>query len=309
MKRVFAVAPYNHGINFKMQVYNAWVKMGGKTMTSHYPPHLLHGFAYKKELPSIWKSKRKAELRFVEPVSISFDTFPDYTHYEIIPMIWDCWPMYFEKTCQWFIKHNVRTAIFTSSQTADRMKERFPEMNILSITEGIDTSKYKEGKNLNERSIDLLEFGRRNKIVFDVSLPQNYTHLYSKNGEHLFKTEQDLVNGLADSKITVCYPRCDTQPERAGDIETSTQRYWEAMLSRIVIVGRAPKELVNLIGYNPVIEIEREQQTEKIVEILDNIGHYQSLVDKSRKTAIDMGGWDLRIKEIQRFLLNKGYII
>jgi hypothetical protein len=42
---------------------------------------------------------------------------------------------------------------------------------------------------------------------------------------------------------------------------------------------------------------------------LDNIGHYQSLVDKSRKTAIDMGGWDLRIKEIQRFLLNKGYII
>ena len=81
------------------------------------------------------------------------------------------------------------------------------------------------------------------------------------------------------------------------------------MLSRIVIVGRAPKELVNLIGYNPVIEIEREQQTEKIVEILDNIGHYQSLVDKSRKTAIDMGGWDLRIKEIQRFLLNKGYII
>ena len=81
------------------------------------------------------------------------------------------------------------------------------------------------------------------------------------------------------------------------------------MLSRIVIVGRAPKELVNLIGYNPVIEIEREQQTEKIVEILDNIGHYQSLVDKNRKTAIDMGGWDLRIKEIQRFLLNKGYII
>lgn len=309
MKQVVAVAPYNHGINFKMQVYNAWVKTGGKTMSSHYPPHLFHGYAFNYELPSVWKYNKKAQLRFVEPVSISFDTFPDYARYEIIPMIWDCWPMYFEKTCQWFIKHNVRTAIFTSSQTADRMKERFPEMNILSITEGIDTSKYKEGKNLNERSIDLLEFGRRNKIVFDVSLPQNYTHLYSKNGEHLFKTEQDLVNGLADSKITVCYPRCDTQPERAGDIETSTQRYWEAMLSRIVIVGRAPKELINLIGYNPVIEIEREQQTEKIVEILDNIGHYQSLVDKSRKTAIDMGGWDLRIKEIQRFLLNKGYII
>ncbi len=90
MKRVFAVAPYNHGINFKMQAYDAWVKMGGKTMPSHYPPHLFHGYAFKKEIPTIWKSKKKAQLRFVEPVSISFDTFPEYAHYEIIPLIWDC---------------------------------------------------------------------------------------------------------------------------------------------------------------------------------------------------------------------------
>lgn len=307
MKHVYAVAPYNHGINFKMQVFDAWVKMGGKTMPSHYPPHLLHGFAFNKELPAIWRSKKKAQLRFVEPVSISFDTFPDYTHYEIIPMIWDCWPMYFEKTCQWFIKHNVRTAIFTSSQTADRMKERFPEMNILAITEGIDSSKYKEGKNLNERSIDLLEFGRRNKIVFDVNLPKKYTHLYSKNGEHLFKTEQDLVNGLADSKITICYPRCDTQPQKAGDIETLTQRYWEAMLSRIVIVGRAPKELIDLIGYNPVIEIGKENQKERIIDIINHINNYQSLVDRNKDTAKKMGSWDIRVRQIMDWLRSSGY--
>ncbi len=307
MKKVFAVAPYNHGVNFKMQVFDAWVKLGGRVMQSHYPPHLFHGYAFNHELPSIWKSKKKTQLRFVEPVSISFDTFPDYTHYEIIPMIWDCWPMYFEKTCQWFIKHNVRTAIFTSSQTADRMKERFPEMKILAITEGIDTSKYIEGKNLNERSIDLLEFGRKNKIVFDVNLPKNYTHLYSKNGEHLFKTEQDLVNGLADSKITVCYPRCDTQPQKAGDIETLTQRYWEAMLSRIVIVGRAPKELIDLIGYNPVIEIGKENQKERIIDIINHINNYQSLVDRNNDTAKKMGSWDIRARQIMDWLRSSGY--
>lgn len=309
MKRVFGVAPYNHGINFKMQVYDAWIKMGGKTMPSHYPWRAFHKFAFNYELPTFHKNEEIAQLRFVEPVSLSFDTFPDYARYEIIPLVWDCWPMYFEKTCHWFIKHHVRTAIFTSSQTADRMKKRFPEMNILAITEGIDTSKYNEGKNLNERSIDLLEFGRRNKKVFDVNLPPNYTHLYSKNGEHIFKTEQDLVNGLADSKITVCYPRCDTQPDKAGDIETLTQRYWEAMLSRIVIVGRAPKELTDLIGYNPVIEIGKDNQQNRIIEILDNIDNYQSIVDKNRRTAIDLGGWDLRIKEIQLFLQNNGYKI
>jgi hypothetical protein len=189
------------------------------------------------------------------------------------------------------------------------MKERFPEMNILSITEGIDTSKYKEGKNLNERSIDLLEFGRRNKKVFDVNLPQNYTHLYSKNGEHLFKTEQDLMNGLADSKITICYPSCDTQPQKAGDIETLTQRYWEAMLSQIVIVGRAPKELIDLIGYNPVIEIGKENQTERIIDIINHINNYQSLVDRNNDTAKKMGSWDIRVKQIMDWLKSTGYHI
>ena len=276
-------------------------------MSSHYPPHIFHGYAFNYELPSIWKSNKKAQLRFVEPVSISFDTFPDYACYEIIPLIWDCWPKYFEKTCSWFIKHDVRTAIFTSSQTADRMKKRFPQMNILTITEGIDTSKYKEGKNLNERSIDLLEFGRRNKKVFDVDLPSEYKHLYSKNGEHIFKTEHDLVNGLGDSKITVCYPRCDTQPGKAGDIETLTQRYWEAMLSRIIIVGRAPQELIDLIGYNPVIEIKRERQTEQIIDIIKHVEDYQTLVDKNRETALIKGDWGTRVGQITDWLNSLGY--
>ena len=308
-KTVFAVAPYNHGINFKMQVYDAWVKMGGNTMPAHYPWRVFHKFAFNYELPTFHKNEKIAQLRFVEPVSLSFDTFPDYARYEIIPLVWDCWPMYFEKTCHWFIKHDVKTAIFTSSQTADRMKKRFPQMNILTITEGIDTSKYNEGKKLNERSIDLLEFGRRNKKVFDVNLPSNYKHLYSKNGEHLFKTEQDLVNGLSDSKITVCFPRCDTQPQKAGDIETLTQRYWEAMLSKIVIVGRAPKELVDLTGYNPVIEIDKDYQEEQIIDIIEHIDNYQNLVNKNRSVAIKFGDWNSRTKQIMDWLYNCNYSI
>ena len=308
-KTVKAVAPYFHPgyLNFKTAPYEAWIKLRGQTAKTHYPTRRLHGMAYKYELPAAWKNKKEARLRFVEPVSLSFDTFPDYARYEIIPLIWDCWPKYFEKTCQWFIKHDVKSAIFTSSQTAEKMRERFPEMNILTITEGIDTSKYNEGENLNERSIDLLEFGRRNKKVFDVSLPLNYKHLYSKNGEHIFNTEQDLVDGLADSKITVCYPRCDTQPEKTGDIETLTQRYWEAMLSRIIIVGRAPKELTDLIGYNPVIELDKENATKQILDILAHISDYQELVDRNRKTALRLGDWALRMQDVMAWLQKCGY--
>ena len=108
---VKAVAPYIHhgGINFKTQAYKAWVKNGGRTAESFYPPRLFHGFFFRHELPIILRSDKEVRLRFVEPVSLSFDAFPDYIRYEIIPFIWDCWPCYFEKVCNWFKKHNIQT--------------------------------------------------------------------------------------------------------------------------------------------------------------------------------------------------------
>lgn len=308
MKKVVAVAPYNHGVNFKMQAYDAWVKMGGKTMLSHYPWRLFHRFAYNYEFPTIPKNNDIAQLRFVEPVSLSFDTFPDYTRYEIIPLVWDCWPIYFEKTCRWFVKHDVKTAIFTSSQTAERMRERFPQMNILTITEGIDTSKYQEGKLLKERDIDILEFGRNNNL-FKKGLPNNIKHICSNGKQKMFSTNEEFHGALKNSKITICFPRCDTNPEMAGDIETLTQRYWEAMLSRMIIVGRAPKELINLIGYNPVIEINARDSNNAIMDILNHINDYQSLVDRNRETAIIMSSWGIRVKIIKEWLHKTGYII
>jgi len=308
MKKVVAVAPYNHGVNFKMQVYDAWVKMGGETMPSHYPWRLFHRFAYNYELPTILKNKDIAQLRFVEPVSLSFDTFPDYARYEIIPLVWDCWPIHFEKTCHWFIKHDVKTAIFTSSQTAERMRERFPQMNLLTITEGIDTSKYQEGKLLKERDIDILEFGRNNNL-FKNGLPTNINHIFSNGKQKMFSTNEEFHAALENSKITICFPRCDTNPETAGDIETLTQRYWEAMLSRMIIVGRAPKELINLIGYNPVIEINDKDSNNSIIDILNHINDYQSLVDRNRETAIIMSSWGIRVQMIKEWLHKIGYII
>lgn len=306
MKKVVAVAPYNHGVNFKMQVYDAWVKMGGETMQSHYPWRQFCRFTYNYELPTIRKKNDIAQLRFVEAVSLSFDTFPDYARYEIIPLVWDCWPIYFEKTCRWFVNHDVKTAIFTSSQTAERMRERFPQMNILTITEGIDTSKYQEGKLLKEREIDILEFGRNNNL-FKKGLPANIKHICSNGKQKMFSTDQEFHAALENSKITICFPRCDTNPEIAGDVETLTQRYWEAMLSKIIIIGRTPKELIDLIGYNPIIKLDKNNEVENVRNIIINANNFQYLVDKNRNVALKVADWSLRIPIIMDFLKMCGY--
>lgn len=309
MKTVKAVAPYSHGINFKMQTCDAWTKAGGQTMRSHYPWRIFHRFAFDYELPTICKNKDIAQLRFVEPVSINFDTFPDYACHEIIPFIWDCWPRYFEKTCDWFKRHEVRTAIFTSSQTAERMRERFPEMNILWCPEGIDTSLYSEGKELKNREIDILEFGRSNRKVFKAELPSSIKHVCTmQDGKYIF-TNEELRQSMGDAKVTITLPRSITQPEVAGDIETLTQRYWECMLTRMVMVGHAPKELVDFIGYNPVIEIDTENPNGQINDILQHLADYRDLTNKNREVALQKGDWTARMQGVMDFLKGNGYRI
>lgn len=84
------------------------------------------------------------------------------------------------------------------------------------------------------------------------------------------------------------------------------------MLSRIVMVGHAPQELVDLIGYNPVIEVAIDESSEEnfrkeVKKILDHIEDYQPLVDRNRDVAVKMAPWELRMQYVKEWLVNLGY--
>lgn len=47
------------------------------------------------------------------------------------------------------------------------------------------------------------------------------------------------------------------------------------------MVGHAPQELIDFIGYNPVIELsDKISPEEQIADVIEHIEDYQSLVDK-----------------------------
>ena len=311
MKIVKAIPPYMYkgASNFKYYPCEAWEKIGGKVSRNFYPPQFLHSLIYRITLPSIFKNKREARLRFVSGYSIQFDTFPDYAFYEVIPLIWDCWPKQVESVAAFFRKHQVKTAIFTSSQTADVFRDLFPKMNIQTITEGIKIDLYSPGNVLSDRKIDILEIGRKDGNFFKTPLPEGINHIKTGNFARTFQSDEEFRAALADTKVTVTVPRCDVNPETAGNIETLTQRYWECMLSRIVMVGRAPKEFINLIGYNPVIDWDGNDASPLVSDILGNIGKYQNLVNRNYETAKKMASWEMRMKDIMIYLKNKGYSV
>ena len=307
MKKVVAVEPYWHNehLNFKHKAFDAWVECGGQHAPSHYPPKWLHSVISHISFPSILHNKKEARLRFVQPINFWLDAYPDYIFYEIIPVIWDCWAHVRDTTSKFFERYHVRTAVFTSSQTADMFREKYPDMNILTITEGIDTESYNEGSLLKERTIDLLEFGRDNHIL-ESEIP-GIRHFRNKKGQLLFRTNKEFTDALIETKIAITLPKSVTDPEYAKGIETLTQRYWECMLSRIVMFGHAPKELTELIGYNPVIKLDKENASDQILDILEHINNYQEFVNKNRETALRLGDWTLRIKQVMKWLRKCGY--
>ena len=310
MKIVKAIQPYtrHNGSNFKIPPYNEWVNNDGKVSRAIYPIRHLHGLAHKVELLSFNILSSQARLRFAEAFTINFDCWPDYLWCETIPFIWDCWPSMYDRIEKWFYKHNIRTAIFTSSITAEEIRQRCPNVNILHVTEGIDTSVYHAGGSLVKRSIDFLEYGSKQRNLFEKPL-EGINHVNSTSIITQMMTWDDLLNTMSDAKVTLALPRCDIDQEVTGGVETLTQRFWEGMLSRSVLVGRAPKELTDLIGYNPVITLDRQNAEDQIKDIITHIDDYQALVDKNREVALTMAPWNIRIKKIMNWLTELGYKI
>lgn len=308
VRHITAVAPCHQeiGSNFKESPFKAWKRIGGKVAQAHYPPKWLWGVPIHFDFPTIFQSKTKSKLRFAEACTIGFDCFPDYMCYEIIPIIWDCWPKYYDNVIYWLKKHKVRSAIFTASQTAKHVKEVLPKLNILVITEGIDSTPYHPGEKLIDRDIDLLEYGRIERNFFHEYI-EGINHVNVKNSKGRMSSWERLTLTISQSKICVALPRCDVDPIFTGGIETLTQRFWEGMLSRTLLIGRAPKELIDLIGYNPVITIDKDNSKQQVKNILAHIEEFQSLVDRNRETALRMGSWDLRMRQVMEWLKGLGY--
>lgn len=76
----------------------------------------------------------------------------------------------------------------------------------------------------------------------------------------------------------------------------------------MVMVGHAPQELIDFIGYNPVIELTDKIPAEELIaNVIEHIEDYQFLVDKNRETAERLGSWNMRMKWLMGELTNSYY--
>ena len=238
--------------------------------------------------------------------------FPKCYFAETIVYAFDCWPALYGRWERFFRRHRMRVAFFSARQSAEHFQRAVPVMESLWLPEAVESSLYRGDRPLGERGIDVLELGRRSApyhdaIVAPLAKSGRLHKFEATPGSIIFPTFEELVAGFADAKISVCFPSSMTHPQRSGDVETITHRYFESMAAGCVVVGRAPRELVDLFGYNPLIEADMTDPAGQLEAILRDIDAHAERVARNRARVMEVGTWDARVRTLLEQLKARGY--
>lgn len=313
-KQVYIIPPIsreNESVQFFMKWFaEACAQYGFPVFRRWHIPRLVRSVGFRLKCRFSLSHDEKVALLFPESFYSDYDIFPYGFFYEIIPVLWDVWPEYWPSLVKSLKRNRIKTLFVTSSQVAQFVKSNFPEINCFHLLEGINTDVYMKGEALSseKRNIDILEFGRNMHPLHEILLSMNMKNfVYQKDNKVIFPDTKSFREALSRSKVSICLPQCDTNPQRAKGVETLTQRYWECMLSRTLIWGRSPKELIEFMGYDPVIPINWSDPKRQMSDILAHIADYQSLVDRNYSFALNNASWTSRMPYIYNCLKNSGY--
>jgi hypothetical protein len=238
--------------------------------------------------------------------------FPQALWAETIPYMFDTWASNDHRYEKMARSLRMRLIFVTARQSAVRLNARLPGVDVIWMPEAVDLRHYSAAKPLGNRSIDVLELGRRwdhyHSLIVNHCAARGYTHKFEPTrGTLVFENRREFYAGMADTKISVCFPSSLTHPERSGDVETLTHRYLESMACGAVVLGKCPSELYDLFGYNPVVDVEEARAAEQIDDILNNIDDYRPLIERNLHRVREVGSWDVRIATILKILADRGY--
>jgi hypothetical protein len=226
----------------------------------------------------------------------------------------DCWPRDYARWGSLFRRHQTQFAFFSARRSAEVFSSRLPEMQSLWLPEATDPHVYDSSKPLAQRTIDVLELGRRYESIHaDIVGPLaggGVTHLYERAaGEIVFATHDELVAGLGDAKLSILFPSSLTHPSRSGDVETVTHKYFESIASGCIPVGRCPAELEDLFGYDPVVPLDESDPVAHIRALLDDVDAHGALVERNLARLLEVGTWDARARSLLDTLQARGYAL
>lgn len=229
--------------------------------------------------------------------------------------MFDPWPTVNQINENALRSYKINIAFISARQAVKHFNSlNIPEFIAYWIPEGVRSESYKF-YDYNKKSIDLLQYGRQwiwlHNEIYTFCNENNIIYEFPNNEDFnkaQFNTRNLLVDALAKTKIVVCVPRNITHFEQIGNQSTLTTRYFECMSSKCLILGIAPQELIELFGYNPVIEIDTGNPHKQLLSLIKDYDSYIPLIEKNYQTVIQNHQWKNRIFDMVKILSNSNML-
>jgi hypothetical protein len=237
--------------------------------------------------------------------------FPTELLFETVLYCMDCFSPSYEKWERMFRRVRPRVLFLSSRRAAAHFGDRLADTETVWLPEATDPTEYRPDVPLVRRRIDVLELGRRHDGYHSRITPAlaaaGKAHRYEQvKGQVVFPAKEEFVEGIGQSKVSVCFPCSMTHPARSGDDETTTHRYFESIASGSVLVGHCPAELRDLFGYDPVVSVDWNDPSRQILEIVDRIDDYQPQVERNYQRLLEVGTWEARTRTMLALLRERG---
>jgi hypothetical protein len=231
--------------------------------------------------------------------------FPASCFHEVVPFIFDCWPEQFDRWEALLRRHRVRLAFFSARDAMAAMQRRLPALDARWLPEACDPSKFHPGMPLAERTIHVMEMGRKHAPVHEALRAGlgGLRHVFSAKDSStpIFARLDDLYRAMGDTVVSICHPRSVTHHADATErVETMTQRYLETIGSGALAVGQSPAELRDLFGFDPVIELSKVDPAGHVRDILRDASGYQAHADRCLARLAEVGTFEARADTLIR---------
>jgi hypothetical protein len=226
--------------------------------------------------------------------------------------MFDAWPKNYKKICRFVNEYHIDKVFVSASQSAAELNKLMARDIFHYVPEGVDPILYRSA-GYDRKDIDVFAMGRKYddyhaKIKDHLEQHQRKYFYEIVKGKLVFPDRNQFIDGLSRTKISICVPSSITHPERSGHVETMTMRYLQSMASKCLIVGHAPKEMVELFGYRPVIEIDWEDPSGQIESLLHNYHLYIPLIERNHREIMKKHTWAHRFEQIKDILCGNAEI-
>ncbi|GGI28215.1 glycosyltransferase [Pedobacter mendelii] len=246
--------------------------------------------------------KNQRVVNFASMISGDFRLLIPYAFSSSMNFIYmyDVWPRFHAWIFPLLDFFGVKYVFFSSKQVLEIYNQKYIHIKCKAqwIPEALTSGDYSY-KDYHDRNIDVLEFGRMydeyHELIKEPLALHKKKHVFRTPDKYfLFADKQAFTMALASSKIVICVPSNITNPERSEFISSMTLRYLQAMASKCLVVGLLPSDMEEIFGYNPIVEIDMENQSQQLLDILENYEGYLPLIEKNYEQVLANHQWQNR---------------